>query len=95
MISLIRTFQPNALSPAPCVFAGKVRIISNNNSCQLLSTPNKGFSSRFCVGSRVRHETPEEGQRTYRSKLCDYNNKDEVKNPNILNDNNNDNNQMS
>ena len=24
---------------------------------------NKGFSSRLCVGSRVRHKTPEEGRR--------------------------------
>ena len=35
---------------------------------------NKGFSSRFCVGSRVRHETPEEDRRTYQPKRCEYNN---------------------
>ena len=29
---------------------------------------NKGFSSRFGESSRVRHDTPEEGQRTYRPK---------------------------
>ena len=42
---------------------------------------NKGFSSRFCVGSQVRNE---EGQGTYRLKRCDYNNKDEDNSPNIL-----------
>ena len=47
---------------------------------------NKGFSSRFCVDSWVWHETPEEGRRTYRPKRCEYNNKDEVDGPNILND---------
>ena len=36
---------------------------------------NKGVSSRFCADSQVRHETPEEGQRTYQPKHCDYNNK--------------------
>ena len=36
---------------------------------------NKGRSSRFCEGSRVR-QTPEEGRRTYRPKHCE-NNKDE------------------
>ena len=48
------------------------------------STPggsNKGFSSRFCVDSRVRHETPIEIRR-------DYNQKDEVNSPNILSNNN-------
>ena len=44
---------------------------------------NKGFSSRFCVNSWVRHETPEEGRWTYQLKR-DYNNQDEVSNPNIL-----------
>ena len=47
---------------------------------------NKGFSSRFCVDSRIRHETPEEGLKTYQLKRCEYNNKDEVNGPNILND---------
>ena len=42
------------------------------------------FSSRFCVGSRVRDETPEEGRRTYQPKCCDNNNKVPVNNPNIL-----------
>ena len=45
---------------------------------------NKGFSSSFCV----QHETPEEGQRTYWPKHCDYNNKDEVNSQNILSNNN-------
>ena len=29
---------------------------------------DKGFSSRFCVGSQVQYETPEEGQRIYQLK---------------------------
>ena len=48
---------------------------------------NKGFSWRFCVGSRVRHKTPEEGRKTYRLKHCDYNNKNEVSSLNILSNN--------
>ena len=46
---------------------------------------NKGFSSGFCVEFWVQHETSEEDQRTYWPKLCEYNNKDEVNSPNILN----------
>ena len=42
--------------------------------------------SKFCVGSRVRYETPE-GRRTYRSKRCEYNNKDDVNSRNILSNN--------
>ena len=45
---------------------------------------NEGFSSRFCVESRVWHKTPEEGQKTYQMKCCDYNNKDEVNSSNTL-----------
>ena len=37
---------------------------------------NKGRSSKFREGSRVR-QTPEEGRRTYRPKRCGNNNKDE------------------
>ena len=37
---------------------------------------NKGRSSKFREGSRVR-QTPEEGRRSYRSKRCENNNKDE------------------
>ena len=33
---------------------------------------------------RVRNETPEEGQRAYRQKRCDYNYKDHIINANIL-----------
>ena len=44
---------------------------------------NKGRSSKFREGSRVR-QTPEEGRRTYRPKRCGNNNKDE---DNSLNDN--------
>ena len=47
---------------------------------------NKGCSSKFCVGSRVRQETPEEGQRKFWTKRCKYNNKDEGKSPKTLND---------
>ena len=49
---------------------------------------NKGFSSRLCVDCRHRHETPEEGRRTYRSKRCEYNIKDKINSPNILSNNN-------
>ena len=49
---------------------------------------NDGFSPRCCVGSRVRHETLEEGRRRYRPKRCEYNNEDEVNSPNILGDKN-------
>ena len=44
---------------------------------------NKGFSLRFCVSSLSWHETPEERQKTYWSKCCEYNNKDEVNSSNI------------
>ena len=46
---------------------------------------NKGRSSKFREGSRVR-QTPEEGRRTYRSKRCGNNNKDEDNSPKNLND---------
>ena len=45
---------------------------------------NKGRSSKFREGSRVR-QTPEEGQRTCRSKRCRNNNKDEDNSPKTLN----------
>ena len=48
---------------------------------------NKGRSSRFCGGSRVR-QTPEEVQRTYRLKRYGNNNKDEDNSPKTLNDKN-------
>ena len=44
---------------------------------------NKGRSSKFRGGSRVR-QTPEEGWRTYRPKRCG--NKDEDNSPKTLND---------
>ncbi len=44
---------------------------------------DKGCSSKFCEGSRVR-QTPEEGQRTYPLKCCGNNNKDEDNNPKTL-----------
>ena len=46
---------------------------------------NKGRSSKFREGSRVR-QTPEEGRRTYRPKRCGNNNKDEDNSPKNLND---------
>ena len=49
------------------------------------NTFNKGRSSKFCVGSRVR-QTPEEGRRTYRPKRCGNNNKDEDNSSKTLND---------
>ncbi len=48
---------------------------------------NKGRSSKFREGSRVR-QTPEEGRRTYRPKRCGNNNKDEDNCPKTLNDKN-------
>ena len=47
---------------------------------------NKGRSSKFCVGSRVR-QTLEEGRRIYRPKRCGNNN-DEDNSPKNLNDKN-------
>ena len=49
---------------------------------------NKGFSLRFCVDTRLGHETPDEDRRTYRPKRSDYNNEDEINSPNILSDKN-------
>ena len=46
---------------------------------------NKGRSSKFREGSRVR-QTPEEGRRTYRPKRCANN--DEDNSPKTLNDKN-------
>ena len=46
---------------------------------------NKGRSSQFREGSRVR-QTPEEGQMTYRPKRWRNNNKDEDNSPKNLND---------
>ena len=43
-------------------------------------------SSRFCVGSRIRDETPEECWRIYRPKRCEENNADEANSLNILSD---------
>ena len=48
---------------------------------------NKGRSSNFRVGCRVR-QTPEEGRRTYRPKCCGNDNKDEDNSPKSLNDKN-------
>ena len=45
---------------------------------------NKGRSSKFREGSRVR-QTPEEGRRTYRPKRCGNNNKDKDNSPKTLN----------
>ena len=45
---------------------------------------NRGFNSKFYVGSWVRHETPEERQRIYRPKRHEYNNVDEDNSSNIL-----------
>ena len=46
---------------------------------------NKGRSSKFRVGSRVRL-TPEEGRRMYQPKRCGNNNEDEDNSPKTLND---------
>ena len=49
---------------------------------------NKGRSSKFREGSRVR-QTHEEGRRTYRPKRCGNNNRDEDNSQKTLNDKNN------
>ena len=46
---------------------------------------NKGFTSKSCVDSQIRHETPEEGWRMYRPKR-EY--KDKENSSNTLNDKN-------
>ena len=46
---------------------------------------NKGCSSKFREGSRVR-QTPEEGRRTYQLKRCGNNNKDKDNSTKTLND---------
>ena len=48
---------------------------------------SKGCDSKLHVGSRV-WQTPELGQKTYRHKYCEYNNKDEDNSPKTLNDKN-------
>ena len=48
---------------------------------------NKGRSSKFREGSRVR-QTLEEGRRTYRPKRCGNNNQDGDNSPKTLNDKN-------
>ena len=54
--------------------------IGANDPCGL----NKGCGLKFPISSRVQQETPEEGQRTYQPKHCDYCNKDDG--PKTLND---------
>ena len=48
---------------------------------------NKGRSSKFREGFRVR-QTSEEGRRTYQPKRCGNNNKDEDNSPKTLNNKN-------
>ena len=48
---------------------------------------NKGFGSRFCVDSRIWHETPEEGRGAYHLKRREYKNKSKVISLNIISDN--------
>ena len=52
-----------------------------------LFNPHGGVSNSV-NHDRVRHETPEEGWRTYQPKHYEYNNKDENNSPNILSDKN-------
>ena len=40
------------------------------------------------MDSQVQRETPEEDQRTYQVKRCDYNSKDEINSPNDVSNNN-------
>ena len=55
--------------------------IRASNPCGL----NKGHGSKFYVGSQVRQETPEEGERTHWLKR-EYNNKNEDNSPKTWND---------
>ncbi len=48
---------------------------------------NRGRSSKFREGSRVR-QTPEEGRMIYRPKRCGNSNKDEDNSPKTFNDKN-------
>ena len=52
------------------------------NRIQTVYPRGSNKRSRFCVSSRVRHETPEEGRRTYQPKRCEYINEDEVSSSN-------------
>ena len=45
---------------------------------------NKGFGSKFCVGSQVWQETPEENWRMHWLKHCESNNKHEDNSSNTL-----------
>ena len=47
---------------------------------------NKGFDSKFCVGSQVQQETTEEGWNTHQLKRCEYNDEDEDNSPITLGD---------
>ena len=47
---------------------------------------NEGPGLKFCVGSRVRQETPDKDQMTHRPKHCEYNNIDKDNSPKIPND---------
>ena len=47
---------------------------------------NKGFNSKFCVVSRIQHETPEVGLQTYRPERCEYNSEDGDNTSNIPSD---------
>ena len=49
---------------------------------------DKGFASKFWVGSRIRNKTPKEGPRTHRPKRCEYNKEDEDNCANTLSDTN-------
>ena len=39
---------------------------------------NKGRGSNLRVCSQIRQKIPEDGRKSYRPKLCEYNNKDKV-----------------
>ena len=45
-----------------------------------------GFGSKFCVGFRVRHETPEGSQMRHQLKRCEYNIEDYDISPNTVSD---------
>ena len=78
-----------AMCPCQSEFLGLINLKSSSLFFNRIETvypcgPNKEFTLRFCVNSRIQHETSEEDRKTYRPKPCDYNNKGKVNSPNIL-----------
>ena len=80
-------FTNSRQAPRSTAVASQVSVMANGIRTGDPRGFNKGRSSKFREGSRVR-QTPEEGRRTYRPKRCGNNNKDEDNSPKNLNDKN-------